>query len=73
MINYSKYSTTNIPNGSSAYISNLNNSMNIIGGHSGANSVKRQSSGTSHNRQEQSVEKLKSCIADLKKVAASTK
>eukprot|EP00347_Sterkiella_histriomuscorum_P022315 403330914 len=70
MNNFQKYSTTNI-SGTAAgghgtgNFSNLNSSM----GYMSNSSMKRQSSG--NTRQEQSVERLKSCIADLKKLASN--
>jgi hypothetical protein len=71
-MNFSKYSTSNL-----AASGNLNHSMNYT---QGSNQLKRQGSSTATasqnpanvaNRQEQSVERLNSCIADLKRLASS--
>jgi hypothetical protein len=70
-MNFSKYSTSNL-----AASGNLNHSMNYT---QGSSQLKRQGSSTTAtqnpanvaNRQEQSVERLNSCIADLKRLASS--
>jgi hypothetical protein len=79
-MNFQKYSTTNISSvvgstgagapSSTSHLSNLNSSL----GYMSNSSMKRQSStggGAGNTRQEQSVERLKSCIADLKKLASN--
>jgi hypothetical protein len=82
-MNFSKYSgTAHIAPNFSSNSANLNNSLGNY--NSGGPSMKRQGGSTAiapqqqnssgggasgQNRQEQSVERLKTCIADLKKLA----
>lgn len=71
-MNFQKNSTTNISSvvggvgpSSSSHFQNFNSSMGYVSN----SSMKRQASG--NTRSEQSVERLKSCIADLKKIACN--
>jgi hypothetical protein len=66
-MNFSKYSTSSNLAASSAS-GNLNHSMNYT---QGSTSLKKQAGAPSQNKQEQSVERLNSCIADLKRLASS--